>query len=198
VVTSPLSCPILVYQELKLDQQLAPAREAVSSAIAAGSTNVLRAVEGIRGRWAAGRQSIGSSSALNVNANANASTSSLNTPAVEITQSEADLAASTAAPPKNGIAPSQAPADTAAGAAISSWGTGIGSFFSSRWSRGASPQPAPPAPKPLPADPPLAAAPEPPTPRVVDFHPRNLDEEQHDRDRERFKDDNASVIGFAV
>ncbi|KAI0715621.1 transport protein Avl9-domain-containing protein [Cerioporus squamosus] len=36
-------------QELKLDQQLAPAREAVSRTIAAGSTNLFNAVAGVRG-----------------------------------------------------------------------------------------------------------------------------------------------------
>ncbi|KAI0712430.1 transport protein Avl9-domain-containing protein [Earliella scabrosa] len=38
-------------QELKLDQQLAPAREAVSRTIAAGSTNFFNAVAGVRERW---------------------------------------------------------------------------------------------------------------------------------------------------
>ncbi|RXW17801.1 hypothetical protein EST38_g8052 [Candolleomyces aberdarensis] len=39
-------------QDLKLDQQLAPAREAVARTFATGSTNFLKAVEGVRGRWA--------------------------------------------------------------------------------------------------------------------------------------------------
>ncbi|KAI0770101.1 transport protein Avl9-domain-containing protein [Fomes fomentarius] len=38
-------------QELKLDQQLAPAREAVSRTLAAGSTNFFNAVAGVRERW---------------------------------------------------------------------------------------------------------------------------------------------------
>lgn len=37
--------------DLKLDQQLAPAREAVSRTFTAGSTNFFKAVEGVRGRW---------------------------------------------------------------------------------------------------------------------------------------------------
>ncbi|KAG5645998.1 hypothetical protein DXG03_004600 [Asterophora parasitica] len=39
-------------QELKLEQQLAPAREAVSRAVTTGSTNFFKAVEGMRDRWA--------------------------------------------------------------------------------------------------------------------------------------------------
>lgn len=38
-------------QELKLEQQLAPTREAISRTITAGSTGFFKAVEGVRGRW---------------------------------------------------------------------------------------------------------------------------------------------------
>lgn len=38
-------------QELKLDQQLAPTREAISRTLASGSTNLMKAMEGVRGRW---------------------------------------------------------------------------------------------------------------------------------------------------
>ncbi|KAK1220665.1 hypothetical protein PQX77_016491 [Marasmius sp. AFHP31] len=38
-------------QDLKLDQQLAPAREAVSRTFTAGSTSFFNAVEGVRARW---------------------------------------------------------------------------------------------------------------------------------------------------
>ena len=38
-------------QELKLDQQLAPTREAISRTLAAGSTNFFNAVAGVRERW---------------------------------------------------------------------------------------------------------------------------------------------------
>lgn len=40
-------------QELKLEQQLAPAREAVANALNAGSTGFFKAVEGVKERWAA-------------------------------------------------------------------------------------------------------------------------------------------------
>ncbi|TCD68511.1 late secretory pathway protein avl9 [Steccherinum ochraceum] len=38
-------------QDLKLEQQLAPTREAISRTLSAGSTNFFKAVEGVRGRW---------------------------------------------------------------------------------------------------------------------------------------------------
>ena len=38
-------------QELKLDQQLAPAREAMARTFTVGSSNFFKAVEGVRGRW---------------------------------------------------------------------------------------------------------------------------------------------------
>ena len=38
-------------QELKLDQQLAPAREAVARTFTVGSSNFFKAVEGVKGRW---------------------------------------------------------------------------------------------------------------------------------------------------
>ena len=43
-------------QELKLDQQLAPTREAISRTLAAGSTNFFNAMAGVRERWAQSRQ----------------------------------------------------------------------------------------------------------------------------------------------
>ncbi|EJD45652.1 hypothetical protein AURDEDRAFT_87548 [Auricularia subglabra TFB-10046 SS5] len=42
-------------RELQIEQQLAPTREALSNAISAGSANIFKAVEGVRGRWAAAR-----------------------------------------------------------------------------------------------------------------------------------------------
>jgi dipeptidyl aminopeptidase/acylaminoacyl peptidase len=38
-------------QELKLEQQLAPAREAVARTLTVGSSNFFKAVEGVKGRW---------------------------------------------------------------------------------------------------------------------------------------------------
>ncbi|TFK62572.1 hypothetical protein BDN72DRAFT_903122 [Pluteus cervinus] len=42
-------------QELKLDQSLAPAREAVARTLTVGSSNFFKAVEGVRDRWTAQR-----------------------------------------------------------------------------------------------------------------------------------------------
>ncbi|KAF8500783.1 transport protein Avl9-domain-containing protein [Russula emetica] len=52
-------------QELKLEQQLAPTREAISRTITAGSTNFFKAVEGVKGRFvqrSASSLSVGSTS----------------------------------------------------------------------------------------------------------------------------------------
>jgi hypothetical protein len=176
-------------QELKLDQQLAPAREAVASALVAGSTNVFNAVQGIRDRWAAQRQSLSAPAPPSRR-------SSVGTPAVEISRSDAEAPAA----PASGIRPlslraSASPEAAPAPAAPAAWGAGIGSFFTSRWGR-TSPQPAPAPPKPLPAAPPTAGlAPEPPTPRGFTFQPRNLDEEAPRRPRD---DDAKSVVGMAL
>lgn len=43
-------------RELQLEQQLAPTREAITNALSTGSANLFKAVEGVRGRWAAARQ----------------------------------------------------------------------------------------------------------------------------------------------
>jgi hypothetical protein len=253
---------------------------------------VFKAVEGIRGRWQASRQSISSSAAFNPPSGSNSSSASgLSTP-VEITRSEAELSPSQSQAPRapalggldavvgTGIgvsprptpvrSPSGAPASPArpisivatdtvanAGTALTSFGANVGSFFSSRWGRSPSPQPPqtnqlplPPAPYPrplsllgksLPAEPANSGAggpPEPPTPtsrnpRIqgqgqgqslpsgaglgisdsgtnkgtdamltpgtqLEFQPRNLDEEQQNRNRERHRADNASVIGFPI
>nr|GAT49338.1 predicted protein [Mycena chlorophos] len=45
-------------QELKLDQQLAPAREAMARTISAGSTNLFNAFQGVKERWNTQRESI--------------------------------------------------------------------------------------------------------------------------------------------
>ncbi|KAJ7069477.1 transport protein Avl9-domain-containing protein [Mycena amicta] len=45
-------------QELKLEQQLAPAREAMARTISAGSTNLFNAFQGVKERWNTQRESI--------------------------------------------------------------------------------------------------------------------------------------------
>ncbi|KAJ7701454.1 transport protein Avl9-domain-containing protein [Mycena rosella] len=115
-------------QDLKLEQQLAPAREAVARTLTAGSTNFFKAVEGVRGRWSVQRES----ASLDKRAS---------TP-VEVTK--ADVAdAPLPLPPST---PSSArplllarhstidtpPPPPPARPALSSWGAGIGSFLSNR------------------------------------------------------------------
>jgi hypothetical protein len=197
-------------QDLKLDQQLAPAREAVANVLAAGSTNVFNAVQGIRDRWAAQRQSVSVPASGGQPLSRTTTRSSVGTPPIEISRADAELAPATTpappAPPPSGIRPLSllggAEVKPAAPAAPA-WGAGIGSFLSSRWSRAPSPQPAPPPPKPLPVSPPSSAVPpDPPTPTArtardgaLDFQPRDLDEEPRRPPRD---DDAKSVVGMAL
>ncbi|OBZ69052.1 Late secretory pathway protein AVL9, partial [Grifola frondosa] len=137
-------------QELKLEQQLAPTREAISRTITAGSTNFFKAVEGVRGRWLQRN----SSSTSDLSGDGNASTST-----VEVSKSDARSIAET---PRKGsveltrsVQPEPTPPQRPKGirplsivmnqqlpppvepvkAALSSWGAGIGSFFSQRTQR---------------------------------------------------------------
>ncbi|KIJ64419.1 hypothetical protein HYDPIDRAFT_111733 [Hydnomerulius pinastri MD-312] len=134
-------------QELKLEQQLAPTREAISRTLNAGSTNFFKAVEGVRGRWQ--QRTVSSTSASDVTSAAGP----YGTP-VEITKSEADLAASSpditkpginitrqtsrdsaasAVSPPRPVSVAQAAAETKA--ALSTWGAGLQSLWSNRASR---------------------------------------------------------------
>ncbi|KAK2465397.1 hypothetical protein APHAL10511_002751 [Amanita phalloides] len=102
-------------QELKLEQQLAPAREAVARTVAVGSANFFKAMEGVRERW-----------------------TQRATNSVEVTKADLEDPPPTARPTLKQLntddaSSSQQPATpTAARPSISSWGVGIGSFFSSR------------------------------------------------------------------
>jgi len=70
-------------RDLKIDQQLAPTREAISSALSTGSTKLLKAVDGIKGRWPAQR----SSSSLPFGPNSSTSTGNA-TPVTEASKNE--------------------------------------------------------------------------------------------------------------
>ncbi|KAF9242617.1 transport protein Avl9-domain-containing protein [Melanogaster broomeanus] len=132
-------------QDLKLEQQLAPTREAISRTLTAGSTNFFKAVEGVRGRWQ--QRSASSTSVPDV-------TSGPYSIPIEITKSEADLSTSSpditktntnlsrqtsrdsvasAISPPRPVSMAQAAADTKA--ALSSLGAGIHSMWSTRASR---------------------------------------------------------------
>ncbi|TDL17234.1 hypothetical protein BD410DRAFT_730247 [Rickenella mellea] len=133
-------------QDLKLEQQLAPTREAISRTIATGSTNFFKAMEGVRGRWATQRSgSVGS-------LHDDSSSTSSGTP-VEITKADAEVTtpadsnsrpASVSQPPAaappvaSAIRPLSVTAAQAAGeakATLGAWGSGIGSFLSQRAAR---------------------------------------------------------------
>ncbi|KAJ7034260.1 transport protein Avl9-domain-containing protein [Mycena alexandri] len=111
-------------QDLKLEQQLAPAREAVARTLTAGSTNFFKAMEGVRGRWNAQRDSVSSV--------ASGDAKRASTP-VEPKAEVAETPPSTTAKPLLLARHStiiEPPATPPARPAISSWGSGIGSFLS--------------------------------------------------------------------
>ena len=129
-------------QDLKLDQQLAPTREAISRTLTVGSTNFFKAVGDVRGRL---QQRIASSSSV-------ASDVSSQGTAVEASKSEADPAHSpevTKQVPEvvhqSSSDPSVSPgssrpasvtqAATDTKAVLSSWGAGIQSLWTNRTSR---------------------------------------------------------------
>jgi hypothetical protein len=113
-------------QDLKLDQQLAPTREAISRTFTAGSTNFLKAVEGVKGRFVQR-----SASSLSVGS---ASTSS----GTVISSSEVvDGGALTNSPPPPAAAAPMGVESTAIQAKerLTGWGVSVGSFFASRAAR---------------------------------------------------------------
>ncbi|KAH9841715.1 transport protein Avl9-domain-containing protein [Rhodofomes roseus] len=73
-------------QELKLDQQLAPTREAISRTITAGSTNVMKAMEGLRGRWLAPRSGPGTPVTATFSSDGSAGSASTSSSADEVSK----------------------------------------------------------------------------------------------------------------
>ncbi|KAK0202084.1 transport protein Avl9-domain-containing protein [Desarmillaria ectypa] len=119
-------------QELKLEQQLAPAREAVARTITAGSANFFKAVEGVRGKWM--QRSASSSSSTSDDAK-NSRTS---TP-VDITKAELQGSEPSTTRPTSF---SRNSSDSKLSSQIqsqrpnfSAWGANIGAFVSTRASR---------------------------------------------------------------
>lgn len=129
-------------QDLKLEQQLAPTREAISRTLSAGSTNFFKAVEGVRERWQ--QRTVSSPTTHDM------TFSGYGAP-VEITKSEASLPVATTdvtkpevnisrqAPPESSasalspprpMSMAQAASDTKA--ALNSLGAGIQSLWSNR------------------------------------------------------------------
>lgn len=132
-------------QDLRLEQQLAPTREAISRTLTAGSANFFKAVEGVRERW---QQRTSSSPSMQ-----DVTSSTYGSP-IEVTRSEASLptatpdstkpgvhisrqisresAASALSPPRP-VSMAQAASDTKA--ALNSLGAGIQSLWSNRAAR---------------------------------------------------------------
>ena len=126
-------------QDLKIGQQLAPTREAISKTFATGSTNFLKAVEGVKGRWMARSPSApptppdsGRGTPVDLGKDSDvisvkSSTSAKNSPGLQHTQPSAQQ---TGSPPVGGSEFAQRAAST-----LSGWGNGIGSFISNRASK---------------------------------------------------------------
>ncbi|TBU44434.1 transport protein Avl9-domain-containing protein [Dichomitus squalens] len=137
-------------QELKLDQQLAPTREAISRTLAVGSTNFFNAVAGVRERWmqrnpssSGSTTSDGSSNLTKVNSRGSDGTSSSLKGSPEMSRNDSALSSPTlTAPAKHGglrplsIVGAQARAQPEPPkqqpSTFSSWGASVGSFFSQR------------------------------------------------------------------
>ncbi|KIK69782.1 hypothetical protein GYMLUDRAFT_150632 [Collybiopsis luxurians FD-317 M1] len=180
-------------QDLKLEQQLAPAREAVSRTLTAGSMSFFKAVEGVRERW---QQSTPNTPNTAVPATpATAKPGSVNgrdtseEPEI-VNKADVDDSISTSfirpslfkhASVSSTVSAASSSSDNSSGssspARLSSWGAGIGSFMSSRVGRfsltkspAATPAPPPTAlqlsPPPMPEPEPAPVLVEPPTPTV--------------------------------
>lgn len=125
-------------QDLKLEQQLAPAREAVARTFTVGSSNFFKAVEGVRGRW--GQRT----SSQDDNVDSQNKMPPMSTPTVSKADwQEEDCHTATPADPHKKSNPRpfsltstnslslESPSDTGL-KSITSWGTTIGSFLSAK------------------------------------------------------------------
>lgn len=147
-------------QDLKLEQQLAPAREAVARTLTVGSTSFFKAVEGVRGRWAqrSTPSTSPSPSGYGGTIDNNVKSSRSTTPPIEVSKADfedipqtakqsdytprANLrpfsltstnslpASSPTSPNPTGLAAAPSPLKP-----LSAWGTGFGSFLSARAAR---------------------------------------------------------------
>jgi hypothetical protein len=139
-------------QDLKLEHQLAPTREAISRTISVGSAGFFKAMEGVRGRLAAKMSSSAGSSELSVNEieKAEGRVSSMSSSIVEVRTKNVENVASedkdvAGARPMSVMSAASSSTTTTttsvssaavdAKAVLTSWGAGIGSFFSSKVSK---------------------------------------------------------------
>ena len=129
-------------QELKLEQQLAPAREAVARTFTVGSSNFFKAVEGVKGRW------IQRTPSHDDNVDSQNKMPRTSTPPVEVSKTDwEEEDCNTATPAGPGKKPPRpfslastnslllvSPSDTSFKPpnTSTSWGTTIGSFLSAR------------------------------------------------------------------
>ncbi|KAI8978701.1 transport protein Avl9-domain-containing protein [Trametes punicea] len=173
-------------QELKLDQQLAPTREAISRTLAAGSTNFLNAVAGVRERWMQRNPSSNSSAgsdALSELARVDSRSSDgmqSRKGSIELTRKGSGNEVPTTPTTTRGlrplsivgaqaVSPPEPPKST-----ISSWGTSIGSFFSQRASRLSAPSIRPPSLSSRGSSPVPPSVPQMPTEKEVPAVPQSL------------------------
>lgn len=169
-------------QDLKIGQQLAPTREAISKTFVTGSTNFFKAVEGVKGRWMARTPNAtppdsGRGTPVDLGKDSDtisvrSATSTKNSPAIQQTQSPAQHTSS----------PSVSASEFARGATstLSGWGSGIGSFISNRASKFSLGSGIITTPTPTPTVATSTVAPEPNEPDDIHEHftPRDLDAER--------------------
>ncbi|KAF7314639.1 UDENN domain-containing protein [Mycena kentingensis (nom. inval.)] len=144
-------------QELKLEQQLAPAREAMARTISAGSTNFFKAFEGVKERWNTQRESISIA--------ASDAMKRASTPVEPLPPKKEEPTAQSARPlllARSSTVDNNGPAPAPPAKPTSSWGSFLSSKISSFSRRDSVPEmPAPivTTPPPVPADSPHATAP---------------------------------------
>jgi hypothetical protein len=113
-------------QELKLEQQLAPTREAISRTITAGSTNFFKAVEGVKGRFVQR-----SASSLSVGSTSTGSGTVISTS--EVPDSRA--LTNSPSPPPTTLPVGVETTAIQAKERLSVWGASVGTFLASRAAR---------------------------------------------------------------
>ena len=113
-------------QELKLEQQLAPTREAISRTITAGSTNFFKAVEGVKGRFVQR-----SASSLSVGSTSTSSGTVISTSEVP----DGSVLANSPPPPPTTVPTGVEATAIQAKERLSGWGASVGTFFASRTTR---------------------------------------------------------------
>jgi hypothetical protein len=113
-------------QELKLEQQLAPTREAISRTITAGSTNFFKAVEGVKGRFVQR-----SASSLSVGSTSTGSGTIISTSEVP----DGSALTNSPSPPPSTVSTGVEATAIQAKERLSGWGASVGTFFASRATR---------------------------------------------------------------